>query len=116
MLVAERIALQQVFLNLIGNALQHAERPDVVVRITATERTDEVEFVIADNGVGIAPEHHERVWQIFQTLQSRDTVDATGIGLTIVKKQVESHGGRAWIDPTVKEGATLRFTWPKRSK
>jgi signal transduction histidine kinase len=110
-LVAERVALQQVFLNLIGNALVHAAREDVVVRISAIERLTEVEFSIADNGVGIAPEHHERVWQIFQTLQD---VEATGVGLTLVKKQVEAHGGRAWIDAQVREGATLRFTWPKK--
>jgi len=115
-IVAERIALQQVLLNLITNALQHARRKDVLVRISAFERADEIELVVADNGIGIAPEHHERVWQMFQTLSSRDTVETTGIGLAIVKKQVEAAGGRAWIDPAVREGATFRFTWPKRSR
>lgn len=114
MMVAERFAMQQVFLNLIGNAIQHAGRKDVVVRITAIERPDDVEFTVADNGVGIAAEHHDRVWQIFQTLSARDVVESTGIGLTIVKKQVESNGGRAWIDTTTTVGATLRFTWPKK--
>ncbi|MBA3822146.1 MAG: GAF domain-containing protein, partial [Deltaproteobacteria bacterium] len=114
-MIAERFALQQVFLNVIGNAIQHAGRKDVLVRITAVERTDEYEFAVSDNGVGIAPEHHERVWQIFQTLQARDVVESTGIGLSIVKKQVEGNGGRAWIDPAG-SGATLRFTWPKRGK
>lgn len=109
---AERFALQQVFLNLIQNAVQHAGRKDVIVRITAAERSTEYEFAVSDNGVGIAPEHHERVWQIFQTLQARDVVESTGIGLTIVRKQVESNGGRAWIDPQT-PGATVRFTWPK---
>ena len=113
-LTAERVALQQVLLNLITNSLQHAKRKDVVVRVTAIERADEVEIVVADNGVGIAPEHHERVWQMFQTLASRDQVESTGIGLAIVKKQVEAAGGRAWIDAAVREGATVRFTWPKR--
>ena len=112
---AERIAMQQVLLNLVTNALQHAGRDDVVVRITAIERPDDVEIVVADNGVGIAPEHHERVWQMFQTLGTRDQ-ESTGIGLSIVKKQVETNGGRAWIDPAVKDGATVRFTWPKRGR
>ncbi len=116
MLTAERVALQQVLLNLITNALQHAGRPDVVVRITAVERADEVELVISDNGVGIAPEHHVRVWQMFQTLVSRDHAETTGIGLAIVKKQVEANGGRAWIDPAAREGAALHFTWPKRGR
>ena len=109
---AERFALQQVFMNLIQNAIQHAARKDVIVRITAAERPTEYEFAVSDNGVGIAPEHHERVWQIFQTLQARDVVESTGIGLTIVRKQVESNGGRAWIDAQT-PGATVRFTWPK---
>jgi signal transduction histidine kinase len=113
-LIAERVALQQVMLNLITNSLQHAKRKDVIVRITADERADEVEIVVADNGVGIAPEHHERVWQMFQTLASRDQVESTGIGLAIVRKQVEAAGGRAWIDAAVRDGATVRFTWPKR--
>ncbi len=115
MLNAERIALQQVLLNLVTNALQHAGRNDVVVRITALDRPDDVEIVVADNGVGIAAEHHERVWQMFQTLGTHDQ-ESTGIGLSIVKKQVEANGGRAWIDPMVKEGATMRFTWPKRGR
>jgi signal transduction histidine kinase len=113
-MTAERFAMQQVFLNLIGNAIQHSGRKDVIVRITSIERVEEYEFAVSDNGVGIPPEHHERVWQIFQTLQARDVVESTGIGLTIVRKQVETHGGRSWIDPQG-TGATVRFTWPKTS-
>ncbi|MBA3454954.1 MAG: GAF domain-containing protein [Deltaproteobacteria bacterium] len=113
---AEKFALQQVFLNLITNALQHSQRDDVVVRVSSTDRGDQCELAVADNGIGIAPEHHTRVWQIFQTLRSRDLTEAIGIGLTIVKKQVEANGGRAWIDDTVREGATVRFTWPLRAK
>lgn len=115
-LVAERAAMQQVFLHLISNALQHAGRDDVVIRISASDRGDEWEFAIEDNGVGIPREHHARVWQLFQTLQSHDAVDTTGIGLSIVRKQVESNGGRVWIDPEATSGATIRFTWPKRTK
>ena len=107
---------RSVFQHLIANALQHAGRDDVVVRISAIDRGDEWELAIADNGVGIPPEHHARVWQLFQTLQSRDIVESTGIGLAIVRKQVESNGGRVWIDPTTTSGATMRFTWPKRTK
>jgi signal transduction histidine kinase len=116
MLVTERAALQQVFLHLIGNALQHAGRDDVVVRISAVDRGDEWELAIADNGAGIPREHQTRVWQLFQTLQSRDIVESTGIGLAIVRKQVESNGGRVWIDPASASGTTIRFTWPKRTK
>jgi len=116
MLVAERAALQQVLSHLLANALQHAGRDDVVVRISAIDRGDDWELAVADNGAGIPPEHHARVWQLFQTLQSRDLVETTGIGLAIVRKQVESNGGSAWIDPATAAGTTIRFTWPKRTK
>ena len=116
MLTTERAALQQVFLHLISNALQHAGRDDVVIRISAIDRGDDWELAVEDNGAGIPRDHHARVWQLFQTLQSRDVIDTTGIGLAIVKKQVESHGGRAWIDPATASGTTIRFTWPKRTK
>lgn len=113
---AERFALQQVFLNLILNALQHSGKSDVVVRITSIDRGDDVEISVADDGVGIAPEHQAQCWEIFQTLQSRDIVESTGIGLTIVRKQVEANGGRAWFVTQPKVGVDVRFTWPKRTK
>lgn len=116
MLIAERAALQQVFQHLISNALQHAGRDDVVIRISAIDRGDDWELAVEDNGVGIPPEHRARVWRVFETLTSRDLADTTGIGLAIVKKQVERQGGRAWIDPEATVGTTIRFTWPKRVK
>ena len=96
--------------------MRHAERDDVVIRISAIDRGDEWELAIADSGVGIPRDHHVRVWQTSQTLQARDTTEATGIGLAIVRKQVERNDGRAWIDASAASGATLRFTWPKRTK
>jgi light-regulated signal transduction histidine kinase (bacteriophytochrome) len=116
MLVTERAALQQVFSHLIANALAHAGRDDVVVRISAIDRGDDWELAISDNGVGIPAEHQARVWQLFQTLQSRDIIETIGIGLAIVRKQVERNGGRAWIDPAAESGTTIRFTWPKRTR
>lgn len=115
-LYSERYALQQVLLNLIGNALQHAGRTDVVVRITSLEREDEVELSIADDGVGIPPELQAQCWEVFQTLKSRDVVDTPGIGLAIVKKQVEANEGRAWFVPRPKTGVDVRFTWRKRAR
>jgi signal transduction histidine kinase len=75
-----------------------------------------VMIAVSDNGAGIPAEHHARVWQLFQTLQSHDALDTTGIGLAIVRKQVESNGGRVWIDPAASSGTTIRLTWPKRTK
>ncbi|MEW5860966.1 MAG: ATP-binding protein, partial [Cyanobacteriota bacterium] len=62
---------------------------------------------------GIAPEYHEKVFAIFETLQARDTVENTGIGLTLVKKIVETQGGTVWVESQAGKGATFRFTWFK---
>jgi signal transduction histidine kinase len=110
---AERVPLQQVFLNLLCNALKHAGRPEVRVRVDAREVAAFWEFSVADDGPGIAPEYHERIWGLFQTLRSQDEQEGTGIGLSVVKKSVESRGGRAWLESAPGQGATFRFTWPK---
>ncbi|XXX75537.1 PAS domain S-box protein [Sorangium sp. So ce134] len=110
----ERVPLQQVFMNLVSNALKHARRADARVRVGHRDAGLLHEFFVEDNGPGIAPEFHERVWGLFQTLEARDKVEGTGIGLSVVKKIVESRGGRIWIDSSPGQGATFRFTWQKR--
>ncbi|WP_437635679.1 GAF domain-containing protein [Sorangium sp. So ce854] len=109
-----KVPLQQVLMNLINNALKHAGRDDARVYVGACEQGDRVEFSVSDNGPGIAPAFQEKVWGMFQTLQARDKVESTGIGLAIVRKIVESRGGRTWVESDGKSGATFRFTWPKR--
>jgi PAS domain S-box-containing protein len=110
---AERVPLQQVFLNLVGNALKYAGRADAVVRVGwNADATGWYRFSVADNGPGIAPQYHERVFGIFQTLQSRDRVEGTGIGLSVVKKIVEAQGARVWVESAEGAGATFHFTWP----
>lgn len=114
----DRVALQQVFMNLIGNAVKHAApRPAegqgarVVIRARDSGRL--WTFSVSDNGPGIAPAYHERIWGLFQTLEARDKVEGTGIGLSIVRKAAEAHGGRAWVESAEGEGATFFFTWSK---
>ncbi|MDP9348035.1 MAG: PAS domain S-box protein, partial [Gemmatimonadota bacterium] len=111
--VAERLPLQQVFMNLIGNAAKYTRRPDARVEVGAREAGDYWEFFVRDNGPGIAPEYHGRIFGIFQTLEARDKVEGTGIGLSIVKKTVDSRGGRVWVESEEGAGATFRFLWPK---
>ncbi|MFO0746265.1 MAG: ATP-binding protein [Myxococcota bacterium] len=111
----ERVPLQQVFLNLIGNAIKHARRSDPHVHISVREAGAGWEFAVSDNGPGIAPRFHERVWAIFQTLESRDKVEGTGIGLSVVQKIVESREGRVWLESNEGEGATFRFTWSREA-
>jgi len=115
-LCCERVPLQQVFLNLIGNAFKHARRGDPHVRVTARDDGKDFRFSVSDDGPGIAPEFHERIWGIFQTLEPRDSIEGTGIGLSIVKKIVEGKGGRVWLESQEGAGATFHFTWPKAER
>lgn len=113
-LVTEYIPLQQVFTNLISNSIKHHNRADGHVTITAKEIHKAYEFSVADDGIGIAPEYHEKIFTIFQTLEARDKTENTGVGLSIVKKIVETQGGTITLDSELGQGSTFRFTWPKR--
>jgi PAS domain S-box-containing protein len=112
---AERVPLQQVFMNLIGNAVKHAGagRESAAIDLDWRRVGDTIEFAVRDDGPGIAPEFHERIWGIFQTLAPRDKVEGTGVGLAVVKKIVESRGGRVSLDSTPGSGAVFRFSWPR---
>jgi signal transduction histidine kinase len=110
-LVTERLPLQQVFLNLVGNAVKYGG-PHARVDVSARVEGGVWEFTVRDDGPGIAPEYHERIFAIFQTLQARDKVEGTGIGLSIVKKLVESRGGRVRVESAAGRGAAFHFQWP----
>lgn len=112
-LCTTRVPLQQVFMNLIANAFKYNPKPNPLVHVGAEPVADGWEFYVRDDGPGIAPRYHAQIWGLFQTLHSRDRVESTGMGLAIVRKIVEAHGGRAWIDSEEGKGSTFRFTWPK---
>ena len=85
-----------------------------MIRIGWRDVADCFEFTISDNGPGIAPEYHDRIWGIFQTLAARDKIEGTGIGLSVVQKIVESRGGKVSLEKSAPgEGATFRFVWAK---
>jgi PAS domain S-box-containing protein len=109
----EPTRLRQLFQNLLSNAMKYNDKERGTVRISPNDRQDFWEFSVADNGMGIAPEHFQRVFQIFQTLTPRDKSESTGVGLTVAKKIVECHGGRIWLDSKVGEGTVFYFTLPK---
>jgi len=111
--VTERLPLQQVFANLIGNAIKHNRGESGHVKISVKELDNFYEFSVADDGPGIAAQYHDKVFVIFQTLEARDQVENTGIGLSLVKKIVEGQGGSISLESAEGEGATFRFTWPK---
>ena len=112
--VTEKLPLQQVFSNLISNAIKHNRAESGHVTISVKELDDFYEFSVADDGPGIAPQYHDKVFVIFQTLEARDKVENTGIGLSLVKKIVEGQGGTISLESAEGEGATFRFTWPKQ--
>lgn len=109
-----RVSLQQVLMNLLSNAIKHHDRTDGTVILSVTERGAGYEFQITDDGPGINPEYHDRIFEIFQTLDARDTKENTGVGLAIVKKIVESEGGQIGVRSQVGQGTTFWFTWLKQ--
>jgi signal transduction histidine kinase len=108
-----RVSLELVLRNLIGNALKHHHQQSGHIHICAVERGGWVEFTVTDDGPGIEPQYHERIFEMYQTLKPRDQTEGSGMGLTIVKKLVESYGGAIAIESAPGQGTTFRFTWPQ---
>jgi len=113
-ITTEKLPLEQVFANLISNAIKHHPRQDGKIQISVQERESYYEFSVADDGKGIAPEYHDKVFAIFQTLEARDKSENTGIGLAIVKKIVENQGGQIKLTSQEGQGAIFSFTWLKQ--
>lgn len=109
----ERTRIQQVFQNLLANAIRFMDKPQGRIRIDCEAEGEMWKFSVADNGPGIEPRHFERIFQLFQTLNPRDRVESTGVGLAIVKKIVELYGGRIWVVSAPGRGSTFFFTLPR---
>lgn len=107
-----RLRLFQVFQNLLSNAIKHHDKPSGTIHVGARVEGEWVEFSVRDDGPGIAPKFQERIWVIFQTLEARDKVESTGVGLALVKKIVEGQGGTVSVESEAGQGATFKFTWP----
>ena len=115
MLPCDRTQLYQVFSNLIGNAIDHMEPsgPTPRVEISIHERDDGYRVSVRDNGVGIDASHHDQIFGLFQSLSSRKPSAGTGIGLAVVSKVAEAHGGRAWVESTPGSGSVFHVTFGK---
>lgn len=111
-LLTARAPLQQVLYNLIANGLKHCERDDPRIEVRAMAFPGGHEFSISDNGPGIDPAYHGKIFDVFRTLHSRDEREGAGMGLALVKKIVEGRGGVVKVESTPGEGALFRFTWP----
>lgn len=109
----EATRAQQLFQNLLANAIQYMDKPQGWVGVACDDEATGWHFRVTDNGPGIEPRHWDRVFQLFQSLKTRDTDESTGIGLSLVKKIVELYGGRIWIASEPGRGCTFHFTLPK---
>ncbi len=109
----ERVRIEQVFMNLISNGIKYNDKEKGVITIRWEDQGDFVYFEIEDNGIGIKEKYFQKIFQLFQTLQSGEEVESTGIGLTIVKKVIELHGGNISVRSVVGESTTMCFTLPK---
>ena len=114
--IAEESQMAQVIQNLVSNAIKFRGKESPRIRITATAGSGEWIFSVSDNGIGLSMEYADRIFQMFQRLHTRDEYPGTGVGLAIVKKIVERHGGRICVESEVGKGATFIFTIPVRSE
>ncbi len=115
-LSCDKTHILQVLQNLLGNAVKYMDKPEGVIRVGCVEQDGFWKLSVADNGPGIDKRHFEKIFKIFQTLSSRDGVEGTGIGLSIVKKIAGLNGGGAWIESEVGKGSTFFFTLPKQAR
>jgi PAS domain S-box-containing protein len=110
---AEKITLGQILQNLISNGIKYNDKPEIEITVGWQESDTQIDFFVRDNGPGISPEFHEKIFVIFQTLQSRDEFESTGVGLAIVKKIMDEKGGIIRIESKMTEGTAFFFSWPK---
>jgi signal transduction histidine kinase len=108
--VCQKARCEQVFQNLLSNGIKFMDKPKGEIRIGCVAEDGYWKFSVADNGPGIEEKYFENIFQIFQTLKSRDEPEGTGFGLALVKKIVEMYGGRVWVESEIGKGSTFYFT------
>ncbi len=108
-----KVRISQVFQNLLSNALKFNDKSNGLIQINYEDFNQFWKFHVTDNGQGIEERHFNRIFQLFQTLNPKDEVEGSGIGLAIVKKIIEAEGGKIWVESALGEGTTFIFTIPK---
>ena len=111
--MTEPTRIQQVFQNLLSNAISYMDKKEGRIRISCSSEGNQWRFSVSDNGPGIKQQYFVKIFQLFQTLAPRDRVESSGVGLALVKKIVEMYGGQVWVESTVGEGSTFFFTLPR---
>ena len=112
-ITSELTRIQQVFQNLLSNAVRFMDKPEGFIKVACAEENGFWKFSVSDNGPGIPEQHFEKIFRLFQTLQAKDQFESTGVGLTLAKKIVELYGGKIWLTSAVGQGSTFFFTLPK---
>ncbi len=107
--------LQQIIFNLLNNSIKHHNKKSGKIEIGVVENTAHFTFTVSDDGPGIAPEYHKKIFDMFQTLQPRDKVEGSGMGLALVKKILTTYKCDISLNSTPGEGSSFSFTWPKIS-
>jgi predicted ATPase/signal transduction histidine kinase len=113
-IVGERLRLFQVFQNLLDNAIKYNDKDKGIISITCTEQDHYWQFAVTDNGPGIDKKYQEKIFQLFQTLKSKDQSESTGIGLSLIEKIVTTWGGKIWLESEIGKGSSFIFTIPQR--
>ncbi|MEP7168735.1 MAG: hybrid sensor histidine kinase/response regulator [Bacteroidota bacterium] len=111
-LFAEKTKLIKIFTHLINNSIIHHHKKEGIVSIMCSEENNKIRFTIKDDGPGIKPQYFGKVFEIFHTLVPKDHHETSGVGLSIVKKIIESHGEKVWFN-AVDSGTEIIFTWKK---
>lgn len=112
-IISHRTKLKQVFSNLISNAVKYHDRPNGLIEISANEKDEEFEFVVADDGPGISPVYHKRIFEIFKTIEADSKKKSSGVGLAIVERIVKDFKGTIELNSDVGKGASFKFTHSK---
>jgi two-component system sensor kinase FixL len=111
-----RMPLQQVFFNLIGNAIKHHDKAEKHIAVSVQDDGESYLFTVADDGPGIPKQYAGKVFEMFQTLRPRDQVEGSGMGLAIVRKHVVAMGGHIDLVSQEGQGCAFRVSWPKQPK
>jgi signal transduction histidine kinase len=109
----QKLPLQQVLFNLVNNAIKHHDKARGTIEVDGIEKAAEFVFSVRDDGPGIDPQYHKKIFEMFQTLQPRDKNKGRGMGLAMVRKIITANGGVIKVESTLGQGSLFQFTWPK---